>query len=91
MVKKYYILNRDLEPGPEKGDVLVWEGEIWNSDPSGDEVYITRYIFDYDGFYFLTNRNDLLEFVSEGELEDPRDTHRSPPGFRKIWNTPHNV
>ena len=91
MVKKYYILNKDLDPGPERGDVMVWEGEIWNDSPSGDEIYIARYIFDYDGFYFLIPRSDMLEVVSEGQLENPDKTHRSPPGFRKIWNTPHHA
>ena len=86
MAKKYYILDHEYPAGPVRGDVLVWEGEIWNSSKEESPVYITRYLWDFDGFYFLTPRDHLIEFVAEKELEDPNKLHTIPPGQRRIWN-----
>ena len=93
MAKRYYILNRVQPDGPVRGDVLVWEGEVWNENAElpDNPILIPRYIHEYDGFYFLTPREDLVEFVAEGELEDPKEHHKLPPGYRKIWNTPYHV
>lgn len=93
MLKRYYIYD-DIQPeGPVRGDVLVWEGEVWNetAGKSANPILITRYLYEYDGFYFLTPREDLIEFVPARELENPDDSHRLPPGYRKIWNTPYHV
>ena len=91
MTKKYYVLVNEYPAGPMRGDVLVWEGDVWNSSEDGGEVLLTRYVWDFDGFYFLTPRDDLVEFVSEKELEDPGKTHDSPAGYRRIWNIPNHV
>jgi len=92
MTKKYYVLVNEYPAGPMRGDILVWEGDVWNSLKDGEEpVLVTRYVWDFDGFYFLTPRDDLVEFVSEKELEDPGRSHDDPVGFRKIWNIPNHV
>ena len=91
MAKKYYILTAEYTAGPMRGDVLVWEGDVWNSLNDDGLVYLTRYLWDFDGYYFLTPRDDLVEFVSETDLEDPNRLHDDPVGQRRIWNIPHHV
>jgi hypothetical protein len=91
MTKKYYVLVNEYPAGPMRGDVLVWEGDVWNSSKDGGLVYMTRYLWDFDGYYFLTPRDDLVEFVSEKDLEDPSSRHNDPVGQRRIWNIPNHV
>jgi hypothetical protein len=86
MAKKYYILNQEYPAGPVRGDVLVWEGEVWNSSKERDPVYLTRYLWDFDGFYFLTPKEHLVELVAASDLEDPKQFHTAPHGKRRIWN-----
>ena len=81
---RYYILNKQYEQGPVKGDVLVWDGEYWSLDRSNNTL-LTRYLWDLDGFYFTTPREDLIEFVPEVELEDT-SLQSDPQREKKIWN-----
>ena len=86
MAKKYYILDYEYPAGPVRGDVLVWEGEMWNSLRGEEQVLLTRYLWDFDGFYFLTPREHLVELVAERDLEDPKLFHTVHHGKRRIWN-----
>ena len=90
MVKRYYILDTEYKLGPVKGDVLVWEGDLWNDSSDIDQDYLVRYVHDYDGFFFIVPRSHLVEFVSERELEDSDRKHDGPVGQRKIWNIYRN-
>ena len=86
-MKRYYVLEEEYESGPIKGDVFVWEGEYWNeADPDKGASLLVRYLYDYDGFYFIVPRDHLVEFVAERDIEDPDKYHNAPTGFRKIWN-----
>ena len=81
---RYYILNKQYDEGPVKGDVLVWDGDYWSLDRNKNTL-LTRYLWDLDGFYFTTLREDLIEFVPEVELEDAR-LKPDPTKEKKIWN-----
>jgi len=86
-MKKYYVLEEEYERGPIKGDVFVWEGDYWNNTANSTKPeLLVRYLYDFDGFFFIVPRSDLVEFVSERELEDPDKYHDHPADGRKIWN-----
>tara|TARA_R100000458_G_C8251445_1_gene228332 strand:- start:586 stop:864 length:279 start_codon:yes stop_codon:yes gene_type:complete len=85
-MKRYYILVEAYNLGPVKGDVMVWEGEYWNSNDNPEPDLLVRYLYDYDGFFFIVPKEHLVEFVSAKELEDPGKKHKSPAGNQKIWN-----
>ena len=81
---RYYILNKQYNEGPVKGDVLVWEGDYWALDRSNDTLLV-RYLWVLEGFYFTIPREHLIEFVPETDLEDAR-LKRDLPKEKKIWN-----
>lgn len=81
---KYYILKKQYDQGPVKGDVLIWEGDYWALDRSNNTL-LARYLWDLDGFYFTIPKEDLIEFVPAEELEDVSLT-QDVKKEKKIWN-----
>ena len=84
-MKRYYILTTEADRGPRKGDVMVWEGDYWNQAKDETKILV-RYLWDFGGYYFVTPREHLIEFVSESELEDPSDGKEYRTQYKKIWN-----
>ena len=90
--KKYYIVDKTCETGPEPGSMVTWDGEYWNHpDAVDDAILVVRFLWDFEGFYFLIDRSKLIEIVAERTLEDPDTDHEQPVGKRKIWNTHYKV
>ena len=84
-MKRYYVLSVEAERGPRKGDVMVGEGDYWNQQEDPTKL-IVRYLWDFGGYYFVTPRDHLIEFVSESELESPEDGLEYRTQYKKIWN-----
>jgi len=86
MSNRYYVLNHEYDRGPRKGDVMVWEGDYWNQQVEPDKLLV-RYLWDFGGYYFVTPRDHLVEFVAELELEDIEDGIEYRNQYKRIWNS----
>jgi|TARA_R110000824_G_scaffold180900_8_gene361517 hypothetical protein len=76
-MKRYFVYTHgDHSTGPWKGDLMVWEGDLYKKSLTGrPDTLGVRYIYDYTGPWMTIARNHVVEIVPAKDLEDPGDQH----------------
>ena len=76
-MKHYYVYTYgNHKTGPWKGDLMVWEGDLYKkSVTGGPDILGVRYAYDFAGPWMTVPKDHMVEIVPASDLEETGDIH----------------